>query len=96
MAGLKRVRASVTIGRAIATAHLATVQADAQMQPATAGRETVLATVDRGGQLRDPDPIEMRAGGHDHNQTRRSPRTFTVQIPVMADTRRPRILPNGH
>jgi hypothetical protein len=61
MAGLVRVRASMTIGRVIAAAHLAALQADAQVQPATAGGKTVLATIDRGGQLRDLDAVKMRA-----------------------------------
>lgn len=64
MAGLVRVRAGMTIGRAITAAHLAALQADTQVQPVTAGSKTVLATIDRRRQLFYPNMVEMRASGH--------------------------------
>lgn len=71
MAGFLCVPTGVTIGRAIAAADLAALQADAQMQPATASGKTILATINRDRQPRDSDMIEMRARGHDLHQTRR-------------------------
>lgn len=71
MAGVVRVRAGMTVGRVITAANLAALQADAQMQPGIACDETVLAAIHRSGQLCDLDMVEMRAGGHDHHESRR-------------------------
>ena len=44
--------------------HLAALEADAQMQPAAAGGQAVLAAGNRLGELRDLDVIQVGAGGH--------------------------------
>lgn len=61
MARFERVRAGMTIGRAVAAADPAALQADAQVQPGIASGQAVLAAGHRVGQLRDPDMVEVGA-----------------------------------
>lgn len=64
MAAAACVSAGVTVGRVVAAADLAALQADAQMQPLASGGQALLAALDRLGQSGDPDVIEMSAGRH--------------------------------
>jgi hypothetical protein len=64
MAARLGVSAGVTTGRAIAAGHLAALQADAKMQPSASCGQALLAALDRLGELRDLNVIQMRAGGH--------------------------------
>lgn len=64
MAAAMSVSAGMTVGRVVAAADLSALQADAQMQPLTAGGQALLAAGDRLGQLGDPDVIEMGARSH--------------------------------
>src|SRR5207253_7883164 len=52
------------VRRIVAAADVSALQADPQVQPLAAGGEAIDAAVDRGGQLRDPDVIEVGAGRH--------------------------------
>ena len=51
------VRSCVAIGRVVAAADVPAFQADAQMQPPTAGSEAVFASVDGLRQVGDQDVI---------------------------------------
>jgi hypothetical protein len=64
MPAAMRVRAGMAIGRVIAAADLAALQADAQMQPRFAAGQAVLAALDRLGQLHEANAVEMGARGH--------------------------------
>ena len=61
MAGAMRVSAGVVVGRAVATADLAALEADAQMEPEIARGQAVLATFDGGWKLRDLNMSRRRA-----------------------------------
>ena len=50
-------------GRVVAAADVAALEADAQVQPAAAGGQAVLAAGDGLGQLEDLDVVEVRAVG---------------------------------
>ena len=64
MSALARVRARVTVWRVIAAADAPALKTNAQMQPATAGGKAVGAALDRVGQLRNADVVEVGACGH--------------------------------
>src|SRR4051794_15538005 len=59
-----RVRGRVLVRRAVAAAHVAALEADAQVQPLAALAQAVLAAVGRLRQLGDLDRVQVRAGGH--------------------------------
>src|SRR3954451_11108553 len=56
-----RVRGRVTVGRAVAAADVAALEADPQVDPLAAAGEAVLASVDGLGQLEDFHVVEMGA-----------------------------------
>ena len=58
------VCAGMAVGRVVAAADLAALQADAQMQPRFPRGQAFLTAIHRLGQLGDPNLIEMGAGGH--------------------------------
>jgi integrase len=65
MAGSVSVGGRVPVGRVVATADVATFQADPQVQPRRADGETLRAPVNLLGQLRDVDVVQMGArAGH--------------------------------
>src|SRR5207244_8900047 len=64
VAALVGVRGRMAVRRIVAAADVSALQADPQVQPLAAGGEAIDAAVDRGGQLRDPDVIEVGAGRH--------------------------------
>ena len=63
VAALTRVLPRVTVGGGVAAADVATGETDAEVQPAIAGLEAVLATFDR-LRRKDLDLVEMCALGH--------------------------------
>jgi hypothetical protein len=58
----------MAVGGVVATPDLAALQADAQMQPRVSCGEALLAALNRLGQLRDLDVIEVSASGHLRSQ----------------------------
>jgi hypothetical protein len=58
------VRARVAVGRAVTTADLAALQADAQMQPPISRGQAILTSGDGLGELSDASVAEMAAGRH--------------------------------
>jgi len=58
------VRRGVAIGRVVAAADVAALQADAQVQPGVTRQQAVLAAIDGLGQLCDQDVVEVGASGH--------------------------------
>src|SRR4051794_14513348 len=59
-----RVRGRVAVGRAVAAADVAALEADAQVDPPRAHLQAVLAAVDGLRQLGDLDVLEVGADGH--------------------------------
>ena len=57
------VAAGVAVGRVVAAADVAALQADAQVQPHAALAQAVLAAVDGLGELGDVDGVQMGADG---------------------------------
>ena len=70
---LARVAAGVLVRRRVAAPHLPAAEADAQVDPAVAGLEALLAAGDAvpGRDLGDLDLVEMGAGGHAGHATPR-------------------------
>ena len=58
------VSARVAVGRVVATADLAALEADSEMQPRVSRGQAILAARDGLGELGDVNVIEMGAGDH--------------------------------
>ena len=64
MAAALGVGGGVPVGRVVAAADLAALEADPEMKPLAARGEAVLAALDGVGQFSDQNVVEMSAGGH--------------------------------
>src|SRR4051794_10484959 len=80
------VRGRVAIGRGVAAADVPALQADAQVHPAAARGEAVLAAVHGVGQLAQEDVVEVGAGGHGGHSLMGS-QTWNVVAPGADSTR---------
>src|SRR5439155_9002965 len=64
MAAASSVGARVAVGRVVATADLAALETDSQMQPRVSRGQAILAARDGFRELGDVNVIEMGAGAH--------------------------------
>jgi hypothetical protein len=76
MSAAVSVGPGMAVGGVVAASHLPALQADAQMQPLPTGGQALLAAFDRVWKPRDPNVIEVAAGGHLPTQPRRLARNL--------------------